>query len=205
VWVLQLLLLGGARMAWRMSRERVAGPRPRRATRALVIGADANGVHLIHEMRRRLLGQERLSPVGFLDDNARLSGHLLEGVRVLGTIADLPRAIVEQGAELVIVSNPQLPAKVVREVARYCGEAGVRVKTLPGLSDFNASRPSLAQIRDVRLSVEKQLAEIRAVKESLFKIEALDRARTYIEKATSGTPTPNQSLPQLRKLIETVK
>ena len=63
----------------------------------------------------------------------------------------------------------------------------------------------LAQIRDVRLSVEKQLAEIRAVKESLFKIEALDRARTYIEKATSGTPTPNQSLPQLRKLIETVK
>jgi FlaA1/EpsC-like NDP-sugar epimerase/lipopolysaccharide/colanic/teichoic acid biosynthesis glycosyltransferase len=151
VWALELLLLGGVRMAWRMSRDRMAGPMPRRATRALVIGADANGVHLIHEMRRRLLGQERLSPVGFLDDDSRLTGHLLEGVRVLGTIADLPRALVEQEAELVIVSNPQLPAKVVREVARFCGEAGVRVKTLPGLSDFNASRPTLAQIRDVQI------------------------------------------------------
>ena len=151
VWTLQLLLAGGARMAWRVSRDRVTSPMPRRSTRALVIGADANGVHLIHEMRRRLLGQERLTPVGFLDDDARLTGHMLEGVRVLGTIADLPRLLVEQGAELVIVSNPQLPSKVVREVARFCGEAGVRVKTLPGLSDFNASRPTLAQIRDVQI------------------------------------------------------
>ena len=184
VWVLQLLLLGGARMAWRMSRDRVAGPRPRRATRALVIGADANGVHLIHEMRRRLLGQERLSPVGFLDDNARLSGHLLEGVRVLGTIADLPRAIVEQDAELVIVSNPQLPAKVVREVARYCGEAGVRVKTLPGLSDFNASRPSLAQIRDVQ--IEDLLGRIQ-VQLDLHDVTELLRGRRVLVTGAGGS------------------
>ena len=100
VWSLQLLIIGGARMAWRVTRDHVASGSPRRVTRALVIGADANGVHLIHEMRRRLMGTEKLVPAGFLDDDARLTGHQLEGVRVLGTIADLPQAIEEQEAEL---------------------------------------------------------------------------------------------------------
>jgi FlaA1/EpsC-like NDP-sugar epimerase len=143
---------------------------PRRSTRTLVIGADGNGVHLIQEMRRRLMGQERLTPVGFLDDDARLTGHLLEGVRVLGSIADLPRVLEEEGAELVIVANPQLPAKVVREVARFCAEAGVGVKTLPGLSDFQPARPALAQIRDLqiedllgRLPVQLDLHDVTAL------------------------------------------
>jgi FlaA1/EpsC-like NDP-sugar epimerase len=44
-----------------------------------------------------------------------------------------------------------MPAKVVREIARFCGEAQIRIKTLPGLSDMNPGRPTLAQIRDVRI------------------------------------------------------
>jgi hypothetical protein len=62
----------------------------------------------------------------------------------------------------------------------------------------------LSKIRAERLSVEKQLAEVRTVKESLLKIDAVDRARTYLGNATSRTPTAGHSLPQLRKLIETV-
>ncbi|TMQ69048.1 MAG: polysaccharide biosynthesis protein [Candidatus Eisenbacteria bacterium] len=150
-WAGQLLLVGGVRFAWRMARDRVLGPLPTRATRALVVGADTNGVHLIHEMRRRPAGAEVLAPVGFIDDDAGLTGHLIEGVKVHGTIADLPRVIVEQRAELVIVSDPTMPAKVVREIARFCGEAEIRIKTLPGLSDMNSGRPTLAQIRDVRI------------------------------------------------------
>src|SRR5437867_34489 len=40
VWLLQLVLLGGMRFAWRLSRERLLGPAPRRSLRTLVIGAD---------------------------------------------------------------------------------------------------------------------------------------------------------------------
>jgi FlaA1/EpsC-like NDP-sugar epimerase/lipopolysaccharide/colanic/teichoic acid biosynthesis glycosyltransferase len=116
-----------------------------------VVGADTTGIHLIHEMRRRPAGAEVLAPVGFIDDDAGLTGHLIEGVKVHGTIADLPRVIVDQRAELVIVSDPSMPAKVVREIARFCGEAQIRVKTLPGLSDMNPGRPTLAQIRDVQI------------------------------------------------------
>ncbi len=150
-WAGQLLVVGGVRFAWRLVRDRVLGPLPNRATRALVVGADTTGVHLIQEMRRRPAGTEALAPVGFIDDDGGLTGHLIEGVKVHGTIADLPRVIVEQRAELVIVSDPEMPAKVVREIARFCSEAEVRIKTLPGLSDMNPGRPTLAQIRDVRI------------------------------------------------------
>ena len=124
---------------------------PLRAGRALVVGAGNAGLHLIAEMRRGPAGHEVLQPVGFLDDDPRLPGHMIEGVKVLGSVADLPRVIREQRAEIVIVSDPDLPAKVVRDIARVCAEAAVRIKTLPGLSDLHHGRTALSQMRDVRL------------------------------------------------------
>src|SRR5439155_14441105 len=136
--------------AWRMSRERLLGPAPRRAIRTVVVGADHTGVHLIQEMRRSD-GPERLSPLGFIDDDARLTGHTLEGLRVLGTIADLPRVLHERRVEMVVISDPDMPAKVVREIASFCAEGKVRVKTLPGLSDIQHGKTVLSQMRDMRI------------------------------------------------------
>ncbi len=151
VWLWQLVLVGGVRFAWRLSRERVLGPTPSRALRTLVVGADHTGVHLIQEMRRAPDGPNTLTPIGFIDDDSRLSGHLVEGVKVLGTIADLPRVLVERRVEMVIVSDPGVPAKVVREIARFCVDANVSVKTLPGLSDLQQGRTALSQMRDVQI------------------------------------------------------
>ncbi len=147
----QIALVGGARLAWRLGRERALGPTPRRAVGALVVGAGSRGVHLVEEMRRSLATAEPLVPVGFIDDDPRLTGRLIEGVKVLGTVADLPRVLGELGAELAIVSEPGVPAKVVREIARSCAAANVRVKTLPGLADLQPGRPHLAQVRDMRI------------------------------------------------------
>jgi FlaA1/EpsC-like NDP-sugar epimerase/lipopolysaccharide/colanic/teichoic acid biosynthesis glycosyltransferase len=151
VWGAQLLLVGAARFAWRLSRDHVLGPSPRRAMRALVVGADNQGVHVLQDMRRRLGGLEPITPIGFIDDDARLTGREVEGVKVLGTIADMPRVISEHRAEMVVVSDPEMPAKVVREIARFCNEANVRIKTLPGLSDVHHGRSTLSQMRDVRI------------------------------------------------------
>ncbi|HET7225766.1 MAG TPA: polysaccharide biosynthesis protein [Candidatus Eisenbacteria bacterium] len=167
VWLWELVLVGAVRFAWRLSRERILGPMPIRAGRAVVVGADHTGVHLIQEMRRGPAGHELLHPIGFIDDDERLTGHLVEGVKVLGTIADLARVLKEQRVEIVIVSDPNMPAKVVREIARFCAEANVRVKTLPGLSDLQQGRTALSQMRDVRIEdllgrqpVQLDLAEV---------------------------------------------
>src|SRR5262245_34177954 len=149
-WLVQFVTLGGLRFGWRMSRERLLGPAPRRSMRALVIGADHTGVHLIQEMRRSE-GPDHLTPIGFIDDEPRFTGHLVEGVPVLGTIADLPRVLQERRVEIVVISDPSMPAKVVREIASFCSQARVRVKTLPGLSDLQQGRPALSQMRDMRI------------------------------------------------------
>ena len=151
VWLWELVLMGGARLGWRLWREHVLGPLPLRTVRALVVGAGPAGLHLTEEMRRGAARQEVLQPVGFIDENTRLTGRLIEGVEVLGAIADLPRVLEERQVEMLIVSDPDLPAKVVREIARSCVEAGVRVKTLPGLSDLHPGRTTLSQVRDVSI------------------------------------------------------
>jgi len=111
VWLVQFVLLGGIRFGWRLSRERLLGGSvPRRSLRALVVGADHTGVHLIQEMRRAE-GPEHLTPVGFIDDEPRFTGHLVEGVPVLGTIADLPRVLQERKIEIVVVSDPTMPPR----------------------------------------------------------------------------------------------
>ncbi len=150
-WLSEVVLIGGVRFVWRLSRERVLGYESQRALRTVVVGADHTGVHLIQEMRRGPAGPEMLTPVGFIDDDGRLTGHLVEGVKVLGTIGDLPRVLQEQRAQMLIVSDPNMPAKVVREIARFCAEANVAVKTLPGLSDLQHGRTALSQMRDVRI------------------------------------------------------
>ncbi len=151
VWLWQLALVGAARFTWRLGRERVLGPAPRRSIRTLIVGADHRGVHLAQEMRRAGSAAEPLTPVGFIDDDPRLTGRLIEGVKVWGTLADLPAVLAEQSTEMVIVSDPDVPARVVREIARCCGEANVRVKTLPGLADVQQGRPRLSQVRDIRI------------------------------------------------------
>jgi len=147
----ELVLVGGVRFAWRLSRERVLRPQSSRAMRTVVVGTGFAGVHLTQEMRRAEESPESLVPIGFIDDDARLTGHQVEGVKVLGTIADLPRILSERRVQMVVVSDADLPARVVREIARFCHEADVRVKTLPGLSDFQQGRTAISQMRDVRI------------------------------------------------------
>jgi len=152
VWLVELVLVGAVRFAWRLMRERVLGPFSGHAVPTLVIGADHTGVDLVQEMRRRLSGEESLMPVGFLDDDERLTGHLIEGLKVHGTVADLPAVLRERHVEMVVVSDPDIPGRVLREIAKVCTEASVRIKTLPGLSDLShGSRPSLSQMRDIRI------------------------------------------------------
>jgi len=151
VWLCELVALGGARLGWRLVREGALGATRDRALRALVIGAGPAGVHLMQDLRRGSAGGETLRPAGILDEDPRLTGRLIEGVRVLGALADLPRVLREHEIERVVISDAALPARAVREIVRACDAAGVRVKTLRGLSELGPGRASISHVRDVRI------------------------------------------------------
>ncbi len=152
VAILQLVLLGSARLAWRLWRERQLGGHGARSVRTLVIGADHAAVGLVQEMRRKRSGDEGLDPIGFVDADPRLTGHLVEGLKVFGTLADLPRVLAKHAPEIAVVADPGIPGRDVRIVAEACEAAGVRLRTVPGMSELPpGSRVTVARLREVRL------------------------------------------------------
>ena len=152
VWLWELVLMGGARLAWRLWRERQLGGSGAREVRTLVIGADHAAVGLVQEMRRNRSGEESLQPVGFVDPDPRLTGHRIEGLRVFGTLADLARVLREQRPEAAVVADAALPGRWMREVVEACRASGVRLKTVPAMSELPPGRRlTLARVRDIRL------------------------------------------------------
>jgi FlaA1/EpsC-like NDP-sugar epimerase len=152
IWLWQLALMGAVRLAWRLWRERALGGRGGRPVPTLVIGADHAGVSLVQEMQRKPSGDESLQPLGFVDADPRLTGHLVEGLKVFGTLDDLARVLAAERPEVAVVANPDLPARVVRELSAACAAAGVRLKTVPAMSELPpGGRITLARLRDVRL------------------------------------------------------
>ncbi len=155
VWLWQLVLMGGVRLAWRLWRERAlggSGGSGGRVRRTLVIGADHAAVALVQEMHRMRSGEESLEPLGFVDPDPRLTGHLVEGLRVFGTLANLPSVLAEHRPEVAVVANPELPGRALRGIAEACEAAGVRLRTVPAMSELPpGARVTLARLRGVRL------------------------------------------------------
>src|SRR4029077_13709889 len=95
-------------------------------------------------------------PIGCVDDDASVSH--VEGVPVIGRVAELPRLIEAHGAANVIVAATQSQPRLVKLVMAACARArgaGGRapvVKVIPNLDDLLSGALQTSRIRDVRLS-----------------------------------------------------
>jgi FlaA1/EpsC-like NDP-sugar epimerase len=148
--VLTLTLVGGARFAVRSVIERP--PRSELVStgrEVLICGAGDAGVTLLREMKRnRALGY---TPVGLIDDDPRKRRLRVQGTRVRGTRADLPRVLREIHVDEVIIAMPSAPGRVRQEIVEVCREAGVPCTTLPGLPELITGEVTVSQLREVRV------------------------------------------------------
>ena len=154
-FLLCLLFLLGVRVLARSVYER----RPLAAFRGgrkgdrsvLIVGAGDGGRLVLREIaRNRELG---LTPVGFLDDDARKRGLRIDGVRVRGnTEADLPRILEEAEPDEVIIAIPSAPGSTRARVVRECRKRGIPVRTLPTVFELLQDHGTIArQVREVRV------------------------------------------------------
>jgi len=152
-FLLTLAFLAGARLASRMIHERrMHGFRPRRNARGvLIVGAGDGGRLVLREVLRN--PQLGLSPLGFVDDDPRLRGVRVEGVKVLGdTDGDLPRILDEVEPEEVLIAIPSAPGTLRARVAHACRDRGVPVRTLPTVFELLSTGGELVrQVRDVQI------------------------------------------------------
>jgi FlaA1/EpsC-like NDP-sugar epimerase len=151
--LLVLVLNGGARFVVRSIYERpVHGFRARRdAQRVLLIGAGDGGRLVLREILRN--AELKLNPVGFVDDDPTKKGIRIDGVRVLGPTADLPRILDEAEPDEVIIAIPSAPGSMRARVVRAARERGIPVRTLPTVFELLRSGPGtvVRQAREVQV------------------------------------------------------
>lgn len=146
--LLLLLLMGGSRLAYRMWKEnRLYGHVGMAGEPVLVLGAGDAGVALTKELER----SQQWRVAGFLDDEESKQGRTLNGVRVLGRLADLPRVAQRYAIARAIVAMPSASHRERKRALDLCREAGVQALTVPAYDDLIAGRVAVSQLRAVEL------------------------------------------------------
>ncbi len=166
--LLTLALVMGSRLLARTVMERPGWTMVARGKEVIVVGAGDAGRLIVQEMQRsRMLDY---TPIGFVDDDARKRHTRIMGVRVLGTIDELPRILREHRPDEVLIAMPSVSGEVRRRIFETAQQLRIVVKTLPGLYELIAGDLNLAgqirpvQVEDVlgREQVEVEFHEVAA-------------------------------------------
>jgi len=142
--LLLVCFLGGARLLWRVGPSLI---RTKAGRRVLVIGAGDAGDMIVREMRKSGVYE----PVGFIDDDWSKLGRTIQGVKVLGTAADLPRVVAETRAGEALVAIPSASPATVRGFVRLLEDFKLPITTLPSLSELVNGQVRVKQIRPLAI------------------------------------------------------
>src|SRR3954452_3335573 len=148
--LITMALIAGARLLARTVMERPRGGVVARGKEVIVVGAGDAGRLIVQEMQRsRMLSA---TPIGFVDDDRDKKNSRIQGVRVLGTTAELPRIIRDHSPDEILIAIPSASGQARKRVVEAAQAANVPVKTLPGLYELITGDVNLAgQIRPVQV------------------------------------------------------
>jgi FlaA1/EpsC-like NDP-sugar epimerase len=115
----------------------------------LLYGAGRAGALVARSARRE--PRSGILPVGFLDDDARLTGGHVAGLRVFGGLAAMADAAAATGAGTLLITMPGAPGSAVRRVMEAALKLGLEVRTVPPISDLIDGTVDADRIRRVRV------------------------------------------------------
>lgn len=149
--IIDLLLCSLITAAWflaaRLSFQHGAAAAGEECREVLIYGAGQAGVNLLTELRaNRKLGY---SVRGFIDDDARLAGIRLHGLKVLAGGSELKSICARTGVEEVLIATPSASGEQMFQILQHCRAAKVRYRTIATLGEIIEGKAMAAQIRDV--------------------------------------------------------
>jgi FlaA1/EpsC-like NDP-sugar epimerase len=109
--------------------------------RVLIYGAGTSGQQLAAAMAN----SQEMRVVGFLDDNLRLHGHVINGLPIHNP-ADLNRIIVSLRISDVLLALPSINRKRRNEILNEMLNARVSVRTLPSVTQLAQGRVSTSDL-----------------------------------------------------------
>lgn len=99
----------------------------------LIIGAGKAGELILNNLREDI--ESPFKVVGFIDDDNEKQGNLINGVSVVGTIADLPKIVKSQHIEELFIAVPSERGRTVRGIVESTMGLKLVYKILPRMSE----------------------------------------------------------------------
>lgn len=112
--------------------------------KVLIYGAGQTGRQLVAAMTN----SHEMQVVGFLDDDDRLQGHILNGQPIYNP-ADLASLISTLAISNVFIAMPSLNRKRRNEILALMRNARVAVRTLPSVTDLAQGKVSISDLREL--------------------------------------------------------
>lgn len=149
-WMMHLLLIGGSRLSWRIIRRQFLSDKDTVKIATLIVGAGRGGSLLIRQMLTTpYMGME---PVTVVDDDLNKQGmSLTTGVKVQGTVEDIPSLIEKYKIKKVIIAIPSLKNSRYNEIAKKCEGMGIEVLKMPNIEEVMAGRIEVSQLKKVEV------------------------------------------------------
>ena len=112
-----------------------------------IIGAGFAGQMIARDLsRKKIFG----SVAAFLDDDKKLSGKSIEGVPVLGPIADVASLLKCGPLDEAIIAIPSAPVEKIREIFEILKKSGFsNIRILPNVSQIIDGKAHLVQTREI--------------------------------------------------------
>ena len=111
---------------------------------ALVYGAGSAGRQLANAMS----ASHEMRVVGYLDDDDRLHGHVLNGLPIFSP-EDLPGLVVSRNITDVLMALPSVSRQRRNAILAQISPLRLAVRTLPAMTDLVSGKVSLSDIRDL--------------------------------------------------------
>jgi len=144
-WLVLVALVGGGRLLLRRylrHRFRLSAPR----TPVIIYGAGEAGAQLVQALRY----SAEFEPVAFVDDNPRLQGSVILGLKVRAP-SRLPRLIARHEAGLILLALPSASHRRRREILEALAGLPVRVMALPTLGELTSGARRIDEFREIEV------------------------------------------------------
>jgi len=112
--------------------------------KVLIYGAGSTGRQLVDAMAN----SPQMQVAGFLDDDDRLHGHVLNGQPIYSS-ADLDHLAATLGISDVLLAMPGINRQRRNQIIASIRSARVAVRTLPSVTDLAQGKVSIADVREL--------------------------------------------------------
>ena len=151
-WMMHLILIGGSRLSWRVSRKYFVGKSSNnmKHMRTLIVGAGKGGSLLVKQMLDTpSMGMNPIVAVD--DDNTKQRMELNGGVRVEGTRDDIQELIKKYEIQKVVIAIPSLSKTELNKIHSLAVTDNVDVMIMPNIDDIMSGRVEVNALKKVEV------------------------------------------------------